>query len=374
VPKVTLTPHIVKIYNLAVDGRGRDSGITIPEIAGLTGLTPQGVAYVLKRLEKEGYVVRMPHTKRPIFFLRGPNAGVFDEAYAKNKSKYDDGGTVNAKKTGDRQNQEKLNAVNPIIIENVSTLRTHLNGKVTFEVFKIGDMQSLKEPDGSGGHRNINLFPKSPYLNHNNVQAWKTKIQSDGVLVSIELFESKNLVQLFVFPPEVQLTQHELPSAKNALILRAKQAVSVLTKYGGWLLGEPTIKKGEVEYANTDSPLSKVLPDIPKTEGSQLWTDRSYGDREVETNSPATAAYLADFIGRAEQMDIAMQDASARISSLERTLDKAGPIIDKMIQLKLLEIELVKSSINNGQDSCKEEINPSVTTRDAYRDFSVMYQ
>ncbi|OPY30851.1 MAG: hypothetical protein A4E32_02176 [Methanomassiliicoccales archaeon PtaU1.Bin124] len=372
--EVKHTAHSIEVYHLAIDGRAHDAGYTIPEIAKLTGLNKETVRLILKQHEMDGYVIRNPRTKSPIFFKRGPSANVIDEVVTDSKTKCDDDETVDSNASERCQNQKRSTRVKPVITE-VHTLRTHLNGRVHFEVYKIGDMQTIREPDGKGGYINIALFPKSPYRTHHNTQSWKATILTDGVPVKIDLFESKSRTLLIVFPPEQELTQDQLAAAKDLLKNRAEQAVAILSKYGGWLLGEPVLV-GTVEYADQDCLLAKYLPDMPKTQGSHLWRDNSHGCSEDETNKPAIGEWLANFLRKADKVESKLDEHDNRLSSAEESLILVAIILDKQIQLKQLEIEAAKAASGCGQTKTQNEesYTSGMAKKDIKEKHEVMYR
>jgi len=362
---VKLNPNKIKVYQLAIDGRGRDAGYTIPEISKRANITEEGVRNILNQLESADFVRRIPGTKRPIFYKRGPKANIMDQAIVDIKSKIIDDGTVKTKKTDDRQDQEILTIVKSVILTNVPTQRAHLNGRVTLDVIKIGDMQEIKIPDEEGGFKTYELFPKQPYRDHHNTRSWKTKIVSDGVNISIELFEAKEHAWLYVFPPELELTSDQLTSANDLMIKRAEHTIAVLTKFGGWQLGRAELV-GKVEFADPDNQLLHHVPDMPRSKKSEIWTDRSHGLRELETNVPTIAEWLSTFPKKVEQIENNQQGQSSNISLIERSLEHIVTIYEKQIKLKQLENESIKSApkciekISQDEETCASGISKGV--------------
>lgn len=178
----------------------------------------------------------------------------------------------------------------------------------------------------------ISLFAKEPFLDHNNTQSYKARIPFEGFQVCIVHFVSKARHQLIVYPPEIELTQNQFESRYELMLNRAKKIVAFLTKYGGWVLEEPVLK-GVIELAFTKKGLRPHLPVIRKTKDSELWTDNSHSELEVETHKNLIADWLVNFPKAVDRIEATQRDHSARLTSVEDMLKLQGSAISRLIQI-----------------------------------------
>jgi hypothetical protein len=291
-----------------------------------------------------------------------------DEVVSKTKSENAGGTYSNVE--GSRGNQEKINP-SKVRTMDVHTLRTHQNGQVNFKVLRMGDKHYLKVPDGQGGDSTIPLFPKSPNRDHHN-QSWFAKLTFEGKPVNVHLFESKSVTYIIVPPPAVELTRAQIPLAKDTLLKRAKQVVSILSKYGGWLLSEPTLV-GDTEYSDTGSPLLSLMSPIPKSDGLEIWTDGSNGKDEVETSNPDMVDFIVDPLGEENRSDRTTKEILSRLSALEQIACHNTLAVGKLVQSQQLEFDAEKAA-HNHQERMREETQTYDNASAKSTDYEVMYR
>ena len=364
-PEIEITPRLLAVYRNIVDGRGPGAGFSIRETAQDLKVSEETIRQYVKGLEAESYILRIPGTKRPGFWKRGPKSNLLDKARIGFESKIDSG-TVKANPISTPES----NPTQPVVV-NVPTARTHINGRVVFEVLRIGDMhnivvpEALKEgpmgsviPDGSK-KRTYPLFPKEPNRDHHNTRSWRCKVPYDGYEVSIELWETGEHAQLFVWPPQLELVPEQFCQAESMMITRAQQVVNLLAKYGKWQFGVINFK-GDIEFASTDDRLISQIPeDMRSLPGSDLYVDGSKGKGkkaagpEIETKNPETAKLVFDFpttirnlvstqekLGATqEKLEGLQQSQTSRIYVVEMTAEKLLRVAEMLLEMKTMEME-----------------------------------
>jgi hypothetical protein len=156
------------------------------------------------------------------------------------------------------------------------------------------------------------------------------------------------------------------------MIKRAKKIVAFLTKYGGWTLDEPVLK-GVIELAFTNNKLRPHLPVIRKTKGSELWTDSSHGELEVETDRKMIADWLVNFPKAVDRIEATQQDHSSRLTSVEGTLVLHSSAIKQLIHLNQQKAESEKSTADDGHIK-STYIEPYTSESSVDIEDRVMYQ
>lgn len=326
VRELRITSHQIFIYQLLVDGRGRDAGLTKSEVADREGVTRSAIQKPARFLEDRGYIERIPHSKNPVFYMRGSNANLLDE-YIKSMGVNPDGEAIAVNPKG-----RKVRGKN--IRDKVTTARTHLNGSVKISVRKTGDMHELLLPSSSGKRVKTPTFELEPYNVRNGVMMWKGHLNHNGMPISIHYIEShKGTRTLLVYPPEKELTPGQFEDAEKHMLSQAREVTNLFSRYGGWDFGDVELK-GEVEFATTDE---RLLANIPESDGrkgpsSELWVDRSHGERELETNNPRTAANVFDFTYTIKRFDEYQRRTDSRLDGLEVEFDRLLSLNEKLCE------------------------------------------
>ncbi|HUV25066.1 MAG TPA: winged helix-turn-helix domain-containing protein, partial [Methanomassiliicoccales archaeon] len=205
--EVRLSKARKRVYSLLVEG------LAPCKVAEHLGVKRSTVSHHKKELEREGYIRPVPGTSNPQLYTRGPRSNILDKAIS-NIEVRSDGGTVRDPPASNSSPKAPDTTFVP-------DSRVHINGRVVFEVSKIGDMHRLLVPNGTGERREVPLFPQKPYRDHHNTRSWKTKISINGELVSIEFWEGTNTRQLHIWPPELNLVPEQFENAETYMIHQA---------------------------------------------------------------------------------------------------------------------------------------------------------
>jgi hypothetical protein len=350
-PRTYITPALLAAYKKLVDGLGPNSGMNVVSIANELGISKQAVDAKAKVLEKKGHIARIPGTRNPVLYKRGPRSNVLDTIIIDCESTVH-GGTVSV-------NQDRLTASEPSADPHVDTpiatpsqapaeaptCRTHINGRVEFSVTQKGSLErmTINRPDGT--KLPLDVFEPRPYLEENGVRMWKGAVPYDGDMVTVQYTESdKGTKKLFVWPKEVYLVPEQFKQAPEIFEARAQEAVNVLSKYGGWRFGLLQFK-GKIEFASSDARFLAMFPSDGKWDGgSCLWLDRSPGELEGETDDAQVAydihayakatkeirtgiAQLKDLNDRSDlliEITGKLEIAVERVASIEATLIERG--------------------------------------------------
>lgn len=343
----------LQIYRLAVDGLGPSSGLCQSQIAGRLEMSRENVRYHINALKREGFILEIPGTKRPQFYRRGPQSNILDKVCVQADVKID-GGTVDVKSESPDLCQ---NSSTPVKSE-VTTARTHINGRVVFEVLKKGDMHGIIIKDGQE-RRETPLFPKDPYLDNRGVKKWRCQVPFDGFKVSMEYTETSAVSRLTVWPPQIMLVPEQFPDAERIMITRAQQAVNLLAKHGHWQFGLVQFD-GNIEFASTDDRLLSQIPEDMKRYGnSPITVDRSEGPREIEatgSNSVQAAKIIFDLPNVVKKLEDGQTSSTSRLYTLEIKADKMLEILEKLSQVLERDAELQAILIEKGILNTAERI------------------
>jgi DNA-binding Lrp family transcriptional regulator len=352
-PEIKISRTRLGVYRYLVDGKGPGTGITIEEIAGKLKISNEAVRKHVKFLESNSYILKIPGTIRPVFYKRGPKSNLLDKAligFESNPQSNFDSGTVNSNQISEVESNPLNTPNNSVEIFDIPTARTHINGRVIFEVLKIGDMHNIAVPDGEG-KRTYPLFPKAPNRDQHNTRSWRCKVPFDGYEVSIELWETENHRQMFVWPPQLELVPEQFGNAEAMMITRAQQAVNLLAKYGGWQFGIINFK-GEIEFASTDDRLLCNIPeDMRSLPGSDLYVDGSAGKGkkgpgpELETKNHKTAKVVFDFPTTVRNLENGQEVQTSRVYALEMTTEKLLRVVEMLLEMKTMELEKETSQL-----------------------------
>lgn len=296
------------------------------------------MSYHAKQLERSGYIKPVPETSSPRLYTKGPHANILDKAIS-NIEVRTDGGTVSTPPNSSTPSSTYSNSSDSTF---VPTSRAHINGRVVFEVQKIGDMHRLCIPN-NGGKREIPLFPEDPYRDHHNTRSWKTKLSINGELVSIEYWEGKKDGQLHIWPAERELVPEQFDNAEQFMISQAQNIANLLSKYAGWRFGLVEYK-GDIEFASQDERLLRWIPeDMKSSPGSDVWVDRSGGPREIETNDPEAARMIFEFPKVVKDLENGKQATDKRLYVLETKTTRLLDIVESLYEALVRNAEINES-------------------------------
>ena len=332
------------------------------------GVAKSTVSLHASKLVGEGYLKRVVGSVSPQLYCKGPNANVLDDAIRTMNVRFD-GGTVKA--------VQSSNSVNTPKEVHVSTARTHINGRVSFAVNRIGDMSHLKIPVGEGRTISMPLFPKEPYKAHHNVRQYKTKIPYDGKQVSIEFLESDKEQYLYVWPYQKMLTPDELnKEVEQVFIEEAQRIVNDLSKFGGWQFGIVQFV-GDVEIASTDPTILNMIPeDMKRVPGSPFWVDESEGPREIETTDPEAARILFNIKNVVKDLQTGQSSLTDKYYILELKADKMLQILEKFALIMEKDAEVTVAILEKELATTAQKVsnNKSEAVQASGEYDGVMYQ
>jgi len=300
------------------------------------------------KLVGEGYLKKVPGSRSPKLYCKGMRANVLDDAIFQSGFHFD-GGTVKP--------TEVPQVVNGPKDLHVSTARTHINGRVSFVVNRIGDMTHLKIPVTEGRTISMPLFPKEPYKAHHNVRQYKTKLPYDGKQVSIEFLESDKEQYLYVWPYQKMLTPDELTKeVEQVFIEEAQRIVNDLSKYGGWQFGIVQFV-GDVEIASTDPAILSMIPeDMKRVPGSPFWVDESEGPREIETTDPEAARILFNIKNVVKDLQNGQSSLTDKYYVLEVKADRMLAILEKFALVIEKDAEITAGMLEKDLANTAEKI------------------
>ena len=383
-PEITISPIRLAVYRLLVDGRGPGAGYTIPEVAKELNKSCTAIENHVRFLESETYISKIVGTKRPAFYRRGIKSNLLDSFKANleaNPKINIDSGTVKANPilTPEANLSQPLNQ--PPLTANIPTARTHINGRVVFEVLQIGDMHKMTVPDGTGGQREHILFPKEPARDHHNTTSFRCRVPFDGYQVAIELWQSPGHDQLNVWPPQMDLVPEQFAQAEEIFITRSQQVVNLLAKYAGWRFGLVNFK-GEIHFASTDDRLLSQIPeDMKGFPGSDFWVDTSAGKgkkapgRELETADAEQAELVFNFPKKFKKLEDGQTAQTTEIHYIKADTAEMMEVLKMMLQMKAVELQIDLSDMVKKQVSKEDKAPKAGDGASAAAEYDgVMYQ
>ena len=256
------------------------------QIALKTNLKHQNIQYHIKELVRNG-IIKKQGDKRsyPLFYDKGPNAAVFEEAASRFSSENKKHGTYG---TVVRTSPNRRS-------------RTHVKGSVRSIVLKVGEMHTIHTDTGE-----IVLFPDPPYNTQNGNEFFKGTIDLDGIHIKIQFHRtSKGNAWFYVWPSAVMQTAGEVSDYPKEWEEQAKRIQNVLSKYGGWRFALPMSLIGEPHFALRED----------------AWFDRSTGKLESETTDAKIMYYW-----------LTIDKLVERFESLERTVGELASTVAELVK------------------------------------------
>jgi len=217
-------------------------GKNLSKVAELLNVWPNNISHHVKRAIEAGEIIKKDDFYPPLY-EKGPRFG--SEVY-----KY-------------RRRRRSPQFVNPLC-------RVHAgNGSsFRFEVLREGDLDTLILPKGERQA----LFPKNP-VGKKGSKHFKAKLPlppelagSEGAAVTMVFFPSPDPKtpggRLELSPPELLLSRDRLQAISDRSPLQPiiEYTIKILSKHGGWKIGELTYQGGEVHYAFPRSMVDPLLP------------------------------------------------------------------------------------------------------------------
>ncbi len=281
----------------------------------------------------------------PKIYAKGPRANVLDKAVFDMQIQID-GGSVSPA-TNSNSTPTPVNippTTQPEVY--VPEIRAHCNGRVIFDVLKLGDLRNLRVPDDNGDKRLVEIFEKDP-KQMNGAKQLLGKVSYRGKICSIALWESEKIKEgalgkykLFVWPPEKNVVPGQCESVEQYMMAQAQDIANHIAKHGGWQFGLPRFQ-GSIEYASQDPAIIGTIPESLRTvRKGDIWVDRSEGPLEAETNNPKTADMLFGWRDVVKDLRTGQESTVDRVYRVEMTVDKLLEIIDKLTTLAEKDAEL----------------------------------
>ena len=343
IPKLRLNPTLCKVYLHLVDPEF--GGLSPGRVAERLGISRSNVSYYIKQLELEQYVKPLRPHMNPKIYAKGPRANVLDKAVFDMQIQID-GGTVSPS-TNSNSTPTPVNippATQPEVY--APEIRAHCNGRVIFDVLKVGDLRNLSIPDDQGEKHLVEIFEKDP-KQMNGAKQLLGKVSYRGKICSIALWESEKVKEgslgkykLFVWPPEKIVVPGQCESVEQYMISQAQDIANHIAKHGGWQFGLARFQ-GSIEYASQDPAIIGTIPESIRTvRKGNIWVDRSKGPLEVETDCPQTADMLFGWRDIVKDFKTGQESTIDRVYRVEMTIDKMLEIIDKLTLLAEKDAEL----------------------------------
>lgn len=345
-PRVKRNRNYLGTFFYLAEGNGA------PKTVELLGCKKSTVADYAKELVGEGYLKKIPGSRSPQLYTRGTKANVLDAAISELDFHFH-GGTVNPPQLPDGVNDPKT--------VYIPTSRTHINGRVMFEVTKQGDMTVLHVPIGEGKTVDLPLFPAKPVQLQNGVREYRTKVPWNGNQVSVHYIESdKGASSLHIWPYQKELLPEEItPDVEQVFIEEAQRIANHIAKYGGWRFGLVNFK-GEIHHASDDPViLSQIPADMKSVPGSPFWVDNSHGHREIETKDPEAAQMLFNFKNTVKDLKSGQESTVNRIYVLELKADKMLEILEKFAQIIEKDAEITAGMLEKDLVNTAEKLKNS---------------
>lgn len=342
-PRVKRNRNYLGTFFYLAEGNGQ------PKTVELLGCKKSTIADYAKELVGEGYLKKVPGSRSPQLYARGPKANVLDAAISELDFHFH-GGTVKPPQLPDGVNDPKT--------VYIPTSRTHINGRVMFSVEFQGDMNVLRIPIGEGKTVDLPLFPKKPVQLQNGVREYRTKVPWNGNQVSVHYIESnKGASSLHVWPYQKELLPEEItPDVEKVFIEEAQRIANHIAKYGGWRFGLVNFK-GEIHHASDDPViLSQIPEDMKSVPGSPFWVDNSHGHREIETKDPEAAQMLFNFKNTVKDLRTGQETSINRIYVLELKADKMLQLLEKWAAIMEKDAEIKTAIIENELANTAEKV------------------
>lgn len=343
IPKVSAKLPLCKVYLYLVDPE--NGGLSPGRVAERLGIGRSNVTYYINKLEQEGYIKPLKQHSNPKLYAKGPRANVLDKAIFDLQIQID-GGSVSP--TTNSNSPQPVDIIPPATLPEtyVPEIRAHCNGRVIFDVLKLGDVRNLSVPDEGGKKHLVEIFEKDP-KQMNGAKQLLGKVSYRGKICSIALWESEKLKEgslgkykLFIWPPEKNVVPGQCESVEQYMMSQAQDIANHIAKHGGWQFGLPRFQ-GSIEYASQDPAIIGTIPESIRTvRKGNIWVDRSEGPLEAETDCPKTADLLFGWRDVVKDLRTGQESTVDRVYRMEMTIDKMIEIIDKLTLLAEKDAEL----------------------------------
>lgn len=296
-------------------------------------------------MESEQYIKPLKQHSNPKIYAKGPRANILDKAVFDLQIQIDGGSVSPLTNSNSSPAPEIIPPATPVETF-VPEIRAHCNGRVIFDVLKLGDLRNLSVPDDKGEKHLMEIFEKDP-KQMNGAKQLLGKVSYRGKICSIALWESEKLKEgalgkykLFIWPPEKNVVPGQCESVEQYMMAQAQDIANHIAKHGGWQFGLPHFQ-GSIEYASQDPAIIGTIPESIRTvRKGNIWVDRSEGPLEAETNDPKTADLLFGWRDVVRDLRTGQESTIDRVYRVEMTIDKMLELIDKLTLLAEKDAEL----------------------------------
>lgn len=343
IPKLRLNPTLCKVYLHLVDPE--NGGLSPGRVAERLGVSRSNVSYYIGQLEREQYVKPLKQHTNPKIYAKGPRANIMDKAVFDLQIQIDGGSVSPDTNSNSAPSAAPIPPATPSETF-VPEIRAHCNGRVIFDVLKLGDLRNINVPDEQGEKRSVEIFEKDP-KQMNGAKQLLGKVSYRGKICSIALWESERIKEgapgkykLFIWPPEKVVVPGQCESVEQYMMAQAQDIANHIAKHGGWQFGLPHFQ-GSIEYASQDPAIINTIPESIRTvRKGNIWVDRSEGPLEAETNDPKTADLLFGWRDVVKDLRTGQESTIDRVYRVEMTIDKMIELIDKLTLLAEKDAEL----------------------------------
>lgn len=331
----------LKVYALLAEGRAQ------AKIAEITGIDKGWISRIAAELEASGHLKRIPKTKRPILYEKGPKAGELDALLVAGKlSSYARGVTDVAKKYAR--------------IETASV--HHLRYKA--KVLRVGDTQFLKQ-----------------YFDRRNVQRSKGQIAYHEHWISVEYEVTPKQQTFYVCPPELHLTAEELGDYEAKACAITQDILNGIAKKAGWKFGLPEKTDWETHIAVENPALVGGIAGryymesqdgtafLSNSEGRDELEFKSQGQNDTQAIKQATI--MLNLPGHVIEISTKLSELEATLEQLVRILALQTTGLEKVAEINGL---IVQQEAKQALSKAKGADADQEATKASSIDLGGMYQ
>lgn len=236
-------------------------------------------------LEKGGYIERIPGTRNPVIFEKGPNGILLDKLAMSLDAKNNGTGVVEL-----AHNVSKV----PHALVHHRMLRT--------VVLRYGDISSIRTENG------VIPFLKKYQDNYHGADRYSGKIFVDGKEVTVVFELTAKHQYLYVYLPMSRLTERELPWYKAMAEKEFRRVLKYIQIYARWEFDGVEWTRSKTHIAVLFNSLMKGRAEIFDLSIPEqgIWSSNSDGNPEIETSE--------------EEIGIALLTMPQRLIEAEREL------------------------------------------------------
>ena len=275
------------------------------------GICQARVAEILKRkrwtvfehaeaLERGGYVERIPGTRNPVIYEKGPNGILLDKLAMNIDAKNDGTGVVKL-----AYNVSKV----PHALVHHRMLRT--------TVLRYGDISSIRTKEGT--------FPflKKYQDNYHGADRYSGKIRVDGEEVTVVFELTAKHQYLYLYLPMSRLTERELPQYKVRAEKEFKRALDFIQKYARWEFEGIEWTRSKIHIAVVFDSLMKGRAEVFDLSIPEqgVWSSNSDGNPEIETSEVEIGIALLTMPQRLIEAEREMAGLRREVSALRSEVD-----------------------------------------------------